>query len=53
MFGQFKIELKPALVGSSAHEKCGSRAIFIPDLHLHGLLRHHAAKDVDGADNEN
>ena len=26
MFGQFKIELKPAHVGSSAHKKWGSRA---------------------------
>lgn len=30
MFRQFKIELKPVLVGSSAHKKCGSRATFCP-----------------------
>lgn len=30
MFGQFKIELKTVLVGSSAHKKCGSRATFCP-----------------------
>jgi hypothetical protein len=53
MFRQFKIELKPAPVGSSAHKKCGSRATFLPDLRLHGLLRDYAAKDVAGADKEN
>lgn len=53
MFRQFKIELKPAPVGSSAHKKCGSRATFLPDLCPHGLLRHYAAKDVAGAGSEN
>jgi len=53
MFKQFKIELKPVSIGSSAHKKCGSRATFLPDLGPHGLLRHHAAKDVAGADKEN
>ena len=53
MFGQFKIEPKPATVGSSAHKKCGSRATFLPDLCPHGLLRHYAAKDVAGAGSEN
>jgi hypothetical protein len=53
MFRQFKIELKPAPVWSSAHKKCGSRATFLPDLRPHGLFRDSAAKDVASADNEN